>query len=180
VASWTPVLLLTPVAVGLVLGWLTGGRLQRVAEVRLRYLWLLFVAATAQLAQHLTVRWPAQQAMVVAVVLLWLGLNLRHQRRAVRVAVVLLLAGAALNGLAIAANGRMPYSVAAAATAGIHPRADGPKNAAAAPTAQLRALGDVIPVPPLRSVVSVGDLLIMAGAAGLVTTLMRPGREVNP
>jgi hypothetical protein len=47
--------------------------------------------------------------VVFAPVLTWLGINLRTWPTAIRVAVSLIAFGAVFNGLAIAANGRMPY-----------------------------------------------------------------------
>ena len=176
------VLLLLGPVIGMVAGRLLGGRLANLATIRLRALWLLWLAAGVQAAQFslVPVRTFVQDrlgipmlAIVFAVVAVWLALNLRPAPAALRLAVAVILAGAALNAIVIALNGRMPYSVAAARTAGLREGAVNPKNAPAGAGTRLAALGDVIPVPPLRKIVSPGDLLIILGAAATVAAAMR-------
>jgi hypothetical protein len=79
--------------------------------------------------------------------------------------------GAALNILAIVSNGGvMPASASALRIAGIEVT-DGFANSAAVTHPHLLWLGDVIPVPgpwPIGNVLSVGDLLIFAGALYLL------------
>jgi MFS family permease len=74
-----------------------------------------------------------------------------------------------MNTIAIAANGgRMPVSESAAAAAGIEA---GDSGNVAVGADRLHYLGDVFALPsgaPLANVFSVGDLLIAAGAAGLI------------
>jgi Family of unknown function (DUF5317) len=86
-------------------------------------------------------------------------------------------AGGALNAIAIVANaGVMPASRAAMAAAGMHPTA-GFQNSAVVDHPRLLFLGDVIPVPapgPLRNVLSVGDLVLMAGALTLLVRCSSP------
>ena len=83
----------------------------------------------------------------------------------------LLALGAGLNVLAIAANGGvMPASASALRIAGID-ASDGFANSAAVAHPHLLWLGDVIPVPgpwPIGNVLSIGDLLIFAGALYLL------------
>jgi hypothetical protein len=81
--------------------------------------------------------------------------------------------GAAVNGLAIAANGRMPYDPAVAAAMGLRSGAETPKNEPAGAGTRLGFLGDTIPVPGLRTVVSPGDVLIGVGACTFVVLAMR-------
>jgi hypothetical protein len=79
--------------------------------------------------------------------------------------------GAGLTVLAISVNGGlMPASAGARRIAGIA-ALDGFANSAAVAHPQLLWLGDVIPVPgpwPIGNVLSVGDLLIFAGALHLL------------
>jgi hypothetical protein len=183
-------LLVFPVLAGLVAGWLRGGRPSRLVEVRLRALWLVWLAVAAQLAQFYA---PAVRRfveadlgvpmllLVYAPVGLWLVLNLPGRSVGVRAAVAVLLLGGSMNGLAIAANGRMPFSVPAAQRAGV-PAArisatDLPKNEPAAAATRLAWLGDTIPIRPLRKVVSAGDLVIMLGIAMLVTAAASAPQE---
>ena len=79
----------------------------------------------------------------------------------------MLTLGAALNVLAIAVNGGvMPAWSTAIRLAGLDEKA-GFDNSAPVAHAHLQLLGDVIPVPgpwPIGNVLSIGDLLIFAGA----------------
>jgi hypothetical protein len=83
----------------------------------------------------------------------------------------ILAVGAALNSLAIIANaGIMPASARAMRLAGLAP-ADHYANSAPVAHPHLLALGDVIPVPgpwPLGNVISIGDILIIAGLLSIL------------
>jgi hypothetical protein len=175
-------LLLIGPLIGLAFGWLLGGRLANLVKVRLRALWLLWLAAGVQAAQYYIrpLRTILQDrlgismlAIVFAIVAVWLAVNLRPGPPVLRFAVAIILAGAALNATAIAMNGRMPYSVAAARTAGLPAGSANPKNAPADANTRLAFIGDVIPVAPLGKIVSPGDLLIILGAAATVAAAMR-------
>jgi hypothetical protein len=89
----------------------------------------------------------------------------------------ILALGAALNSLAIIANaGIMPASARAMRLAGLAP-SDHFANSASVAHPRLLALGDVIPIPgpwPLGNVISIGDILIIAG---LLTVLHRASRD---
>lgn len=170
-----------PPILGVAVGYLLGGRLRRIAGLRLRALWLLWIAAAGQLlAMRLLTGVPAGLAVTVVfgAAAACLAVNLRHSRTmAVTGSVV--LTGAALNGVAIVLNGGMPYSPEAAVRAGLPPDAETVKNAAAHAGTRLAPLGDVIAVPPLHAVVSVGDLLIALGIVALVASSMRR-RALSP
>jgi hypothetical protein len=176
------ILLLTPVLVGVVAGYAAGGRLANIATVRLRALWLLWSAAAIQAAQyHLP---PLRRfiqddigvpmlAIVFAVVLGWVALNLARWPRPMQLAAGLIVLGAIVNGLAIAANGRMPYARQAAVRAHISATVTGPKHQPADDATRLAFLGDVIAVPPLGKVISAGDLLIAVGVGAAVAMALR-------
>jgi hypothetical protein len=71
------------------------------------------------------------------------------------------------------ANGRMPYAASALVTADVtaSQRARGersPKHVAAHAGTRLVWLGDVIPVRPLRKVISAGDIVLLAGVGALL------------
>lgn len=105
--------------------------------------------------------------------------NLRDRSGGVRLAIVVLLVGGALNGAAIAANGRMPFSVPAALAAGrplaeINDPATHIKNEPASQRTRLPALGDIIPLAPVGKVLSVGDVALLIGIALFVAAAMRP------
>ena len=80
--------------------------------------------------------------------------------------------GGACNFAAIVANGgTMPASRTALAAAGIPIARDGFDNSAAVAHARLAFLGDVFSVPrwfPMSNVFSIGDLLLLIGAAAML------------
>ncbi|MBY8882987.1 DUF5317 family protein [Actinacidiphila acidipaludis] len=178
----TPLILFGgPVAVGTLAGYLSGGRLRRLPAVRLRRLWLLWVAAAVQVAQLSTAGLPGAAGrhlrasllgLAIALALFWLVVNARGRTRPLQIGVELALAGAVLNAVPIAINGRMPYSPSAAAVAGLRAGFRTAKNVPAEHSTRLLALGDIIPVPPLHAVVSIGDVLLAIAAALLVATAM--------
>src|SRR6266536_1917074 len=176
------ILLVTPVLVGVLIGYAAGGRLANLLSLRLRALWLLWLAAAVQAAQYYLpwLRRLVQDnlgipmlAVVFAIVLMWITLNLLRWPRLMRLAAALIVAGAIGNGLVIAANGRMPYAPQAAVQAHLPATAVGPKNQPADDGTRLAFLGDVIPLVPLGKVLSAGDLLIAAGASAAVAVAMR-------
>jgi hypothetical protein len=176
------VLVIGPLAAGMLAGYAAGGRLRDLLRTRIRAVWLLWTAAAIQFVQF---EMPAARdalgvpllVPVFGLVAAWLLVNLPGRPRAVRLAVAVILLGGGLNAAAIAANGRMPYSVAALESAQVSPdqRARGersPKHVAADDRTRLIGLGDVIPVRPLGKVVSLGDLVLLAGVAALLAAAM--------
>lgn len=173
--------------VGAVLGWARGGRLRHLADQSFGALPLLWSAVALQLAlgSRLTASLSADTrfGFVLASYALsgtWLVLNTarRGRQRAFRLGLGLVAAGWLLNAAAVVPNRGMPVSLAAYRTAGLDPRSsvgDGHlyKHVPAGPGTALRPLGDVIPVPPLKAVVSIGDLVMLAGVPLLVAALMR-------
>ncbi|MCM4078312.1 DUF5317 family protein [Paractinoplanes hotanensis] len=179
-------LTVTPPVAGVVLGYLGGGRLSGFQAVRVRALWLVWVAAAVQFAQYFApdVRRLVEDALgismlvpVFAIVLAWLAVNLSHWPAAIRITGVAIVLGASMNALVIGLNGRMPYDQAASAKVGLPPGLESPKNLPADTSTRLAALGDVIPVPVVRKVASPGDVLIGGGTCALVILVMRRGRR---
>jgi hypothetical protein len=191
------ILLLAPAIVSILLGYLFGGQFVGLTTMRLRALWLLWVATGVQVAQYhaRSVRHFLEDqiglpmfTIVLGLVLLWLGLNVRQPLRMLRVAGAVIMLGAVLNGIATLANGHMPYSTWAARMAGLSTTVVTPKNGPADTHTRLLLIGDVVPVPLLGKVLSPGDLLISLGAAIAIVVAMRQrprgsepdaGREVN-
>jgi hypothetical protein len=146
---------------------LAGGRLTRLADIRVRAVWAVLLAAAIQVGisdvapsgSH-----PIHVALNVGSYLLD-AYFLFANRRLAGVPVVAL--GAGLNLLAIGTNGGvMPASTTALRISGIAERA-GFDNSAHLAHAHLAFLGDVIPVPgpwPIGNVLSIGDLTIFVGA----------------
>ena len=85
-------------------------------------------------------------------------------------------AGLVLNLAVIVANGGMPVSVDAARVAGIEPGTylrSAVKHRELLPDMPLGLLGDVIPIPLLRTVVSIGDVILSVGIFRMVDSLVR-------
>lgn len=168
--------------VGLLLGWLGGGSLDRLGGVTLRSRRLVVAALLVQLGGTV-VGGPFYPAGLVASVLLVIAFLARNRGLTGTGLVAL---GLLLNALVVGANGAMPVSLAATARAGVgtgdllagadlrHEPADA--------TTRLAWLGDVVPVPlPYRpEVVSPGDVLVAAGLAQLVVAGMLAWRAAVP
>ena len=145
---------------------LAGGRLSRLADIRPRAVWAVLLAAAIQVA--ITQDAGGSHALHAALHVSSYVLDayfLFANRRLVGVPVVAL--GAALNVLAITANGGvMPASATALRISGIAAR-PGFDNSAVLAHSNLAFLGDIIPVPgpwPIGNVLSIGDLIIFVGA----------------
>jgi hypothetical protein len=184
-------LMALPVVAGLTIGRLRGGRLRGLLLLRLRAVWLVWVAVAVQVCQKYApgLRRLVEDdlgvpmlALVFAAVGAWLVVNLPRRALGIRIGIAVIVLGGVLNGAAIFANGRMPFSVHAARLAGVPDDgllAVGPKNEPATPATRLAWLGDVIPVRPVHKVISAGDVAIMTGVVLLISTGMgtRPGAQ---
>ncbi len=174
------------VPLGILVGYLSGGRLSGLGKLKLRWLPLVLVALILQLlifplfADDAIV--PVASGLLhilsYGLLALWIVLNLRM------VPVALLGIGAACNLSALLANGGlMPASVTALQRAGYAEIAqrlieDGAYSNLILMSADTRwnALGDVLFVPewiPLSSAFSIGDTLIMFALGWLIVKGMR-------
>lgn len=158
---------------------LTGGRLGRLAELQLRWLWMAPVALGLQVL-IITIA-PGGNAAAHAVIHVGtyalVGLFLWANRGIVGARIIGL--GALANTTAILANdGVMPASITAQHLAGLSERA-GFNNSAVLAHPHLLWLGDVIPVPgPTPNVLSIGDCIIFAGVLVLLhRTCRTPGPQ---
>ena len=146
----------------------TGGKLSRLAHVRLRAGWTVLVALGAQVVVISVV--PGQldglhepvhlATYVLAGLFVWANRSLPG--------VWFIGGGGAANLAAIAANGGvMPASPTALASAGMTPdKGDAFANSAAIAEPKLAVLGDIFAVPeawPLSNVFSLGDVSIVLG-----------------
>lgn len=165
------VLLIAPCFVGVVVGRLCGGSLRTIGNARLRAVWLVWLAAAVQVVQLVTD--TPLLAVVFVLFAIWVAMNITARRAAAQWGLGLVSVGLLANGVAIAANGRMPYSIDAAEAAGLTPTLTTPKNAPADLHTVLFWMGDVIPVAPLHAVISIGDVAIAIGVAVLVAALMQ-------
>jgi hypothetical protein len=156
---------------------LSGGRLGRLLDLQLRWGWAALSALALQII--ITTLAPGgstglHELLHIASYALAAACIIANRRIA---GLPILALGAALNSLAIIANaGIMPASARAMRLAGLAP-SDHFANSASVAHPRLLALGDVIPIPgpwPLGNVISIGDILIIAG---LLTVLHRASRD---
>ncbi len=172
--------ILHAIPIGLVAGFLIGGRLDNLATVRFRLAPVAMLALAIQLALFSAladglptevVRWTyaVSTAFVVLVVLA----NVRLP------GVPLIVAGAFLNLTAIAANGGlMPASPTALASLGLG--VGGHTSSILVEHPALEALTDQFAMPawmPLANVFSVGDVAIGIGVAVAIAASMRGPRR---
>lgn len=166
--------MLLAVVGGVLAGWLLGGSLQRLSAMHLAgWRWLLGALAV-QLVGGVALRgvaYAVSLALSLALAAIFLARNPALAGRG------LLIVGLALNAAAIVANGAMPVSLRAEARAGIPTGRllDDPRHTIDGPDTVLRALTDQVPLPlPLEpQVLSIGDVLVAAGAGLLLCQGMR-------
>jgi hypothetical protein len=169
------------IPLGLALGYLLGGRLDRLAALQFRWGWLAIAGLLVQVflfsgASAGIVGGGVGDALYVGSTAAVLVAVLRDVRLP---GLALVALGAASNLAAIVANGGvMPTTVDALATAGLADQA-GFSNSAVLPNPALAPLTDIFAVPawvPLANVFSVGDVLIGAGVVlVLALGMRRPG-----
>jgi Family of unknown function (DUF5317) len=179
-------LLLYAIAIGLLAGLLTRGRIGNLSTVKVK-LWpialmgLLFqvLLFSSPLATIVGAFGPSLYVISTAVVLMALVVNLRQP------GFWLITVGALANFAVIVANGgQMPASAEAFATLNglpVVPTTDFSNSVIAAPGAPLFFLGDVFVLPrplPLANVFSIGDVLIGLGGAWFIVATMH-GRGVR-
>jgi hypothetical protein len=156
------------VALSMLVARLAGGRLRTLLELRLRAVGLLWTALALQLVLLAVPGPPSGWRTGIYVASYPLGLGFAWANRHVT-GVVVAAAGAALNLVAIVANGGvMPASKGALETAGLAVDLGVWTNSTALADPRLPFLGDVFAVPrgwPFATVFSVGDLIIVVGAA---------------
>lgn len=168
------------------LGLWRGGSLHALADTRVRWMTLLFQGLLVQVAFDV---WdPPGLTSTHALAVLFISnlavasfvvLNLRTP------GMLLIGVGLVLNTLVITANGAMPVSSSASSAAGISAPSEVDndlKHERLNDDTRLGWLSDVIPVPGLKEVLSLGDLLLAAGIARLIyvrTTSQRPSSTAN-
>lgn len=176
--------LMLPVLLGLALGLLCRRSVGSLAQLRLRQVWLLWVAAGVQVAEYYV---PVLRRLAIAggrpyftvvifgCVAVCLGMNAAAHGGAMRAAWMLVATGLVLNAIPLIANGTMPFSRRAAIAAGIPAAkldAVHVKNGAAHAGTLFAWLGDIIPVAGLAKVISVGDCAICLGTTLLIFAAM--------
>ncbi|HVM34006.1 MAG TPA: DUF5317 domain-containing protein [Actinomycetota bacterium] len=177
-------LILVVVLVGAAaLGVGRGGSLESLAETSFRWSWLIFAGLFLQLGTDLlNPPWLERPGMLAVVfasnALIAIFLVANHRLPGMRIA----LGGLVLNLAVIAVNGAMPVSPRAAEIARLPPpRRDVElKHEPVSEDTLLAWLGDQIPVPRAKSVLSLGDLVLYLGVARLVYVRTRAAAEKGP
>lgn len=166
------------IVVGAVVGLATGGSFKHLGDYRLAGWYLLPAGIVLQVLSASSGGNTALALMVAsyACLIAVAAINIR----VVPVGMALVATGLALNLVVIAANRGMPVRPSAVVDAGIvdsltdlrdiRLRA---KHHYEKPDSRLMFLADVIPVRPLREVLSLGDLVMSAGVAFCVSSLLR-------
>lgn len=176
------VLLVLVVAV--LVSYARGGRLRRIPDAPLRWTWLLFAGVLLQAGVDLA---AGRGILPDAGLLGWLLLALSQLLVVVFLAtnwqlpgVLLAATGLALNAIVMAANGAMPVDPIAIQALGIEGAQVPPgKHTLLTEETHLPWLADIWPLPPLRSIISIGDVVLAAGLIPLTHALMshRPPAE---
>lgn len=182
--------LLPSLVFGFAFALVLGGKPIRLADIRLRAAWTVLGALTVQIVLFTRLGAGIPHDLLGPVHAVSYGLLAVFAVVNVRVrALIPVLAGMALNAVAIVANGgKMPISSGAAQAAGLDGLAGSNVDSGAT---HLAFLGDVFALPsslPLANTFSVGDLLmgfgmtafIVAVSLGPDTSRLRPARLLAP
>lgn len=170
--------LLLAVGLGIAVGWALGGRLSHLADLRLRAVWLFYVAIGLQIVAFPseTLPWSVGDQLAIGMWLLSYGCLVVAAACNMRVKGVPVVGlGMASNLIAVLANGgHMPGLPSALRAAG-HMYTGAHNNEVAANHPHLAWLVDRWAVPhwiPGGNVYSVGDVLIAVGAVVMVSAAM--------
>ena len=185
-------MLIGGILLGLVLGFVFGGRLEHLLYVKLRHLPLLFIAVIVRYGLEILLRMefgPADALRVPAYASAFGLLLFTLWRNREYPGLALAFIGIAMNGLAILANGgRMPVWDAAFHASGLVGEITSPLHYELQATSstdfllRLGLLGDIIPIPwwPVNNVASIGDVFLTAGLGFfLFATLVRRPHELG-
>ena len=161
-------MLASAVAVGLLAGFARGGSFARLSRLEIAWWPLLAAAVSLRLAAGFFGDLAAAAYLLAFTGVVAVAIANRSLAGA-----WLIAAGAALNMIAVAANGAMPVSPDAIAAVGgsfprdaLHTVLDG--------SSRVAFLADVIPFPVVRTAYSAGDVLIAFGGAWLSFAAVRP------
>ncbi|MGA8922873.1 MAG: DUF5317 family protein [Candidatus Dormiibacterota bacterium] len=163
---------LVAIALGLVVGLVTGGSIDNFARVRFRWPVVLLVAVVIREAVLLTPLNHVNGAQYVYLAALAAIVAWTIWHFDLLPGVWLVSAGGALNLLVIGVNGaRMPVTPALAGS--LLGRGEIAQYTLMGPGTNLNSLGDWISVPPFPEAYSPGDVVIAAGLALVVFLLTR-------
>lgn len=180
------ILVFMTVVGALAVGYLRGGRLRNLGQVHLNRGALVLVSVGAQGALAIVTAAGGPTGVVAAPLLLASHAALLAFVWCNRLlpGMPLVFAGFGLNAAVITANGGMPVSRDAllVVSDGLARTIEPGKHRMLADGDALTWLADIFPIPLLRTVVSAGDIVLAAGVAILVVSLMLahpppPGRR---
>ena len=172
--------MLWAIPIGIVIGWILGGRLDALASFRFRWGWL----AVAGLIVQVLLFTPTGDDLAGGsgpplYVLSTLAVFVAVLRNIRLAGMPVVAAGALANLAAIIANGGfMPANAAALATAGLSGAGEH-TNSIVLDNPALEPLTDIFAIPawlPMANVFSVGDVLIGVGIVIVIAATMRPSR----
>lgn len=164
------------VVVGLALGFLTGGRLDHLAERRFRLPGVLVAGLVVQGVSG----WFGDAPIVPLVLLSYVLFVAFCAANLAVIGMPIVLLGLSLNFLTIAVNGGMPVQRSAVVAAGIAEWHEvdrlelHDKRHLERPDDDLMVISDIIPVPVLHEVLSFGDLVMSVGVADVLFRLLKP------
>jgi DHA3 family macrolide efflux protein-like MFS transporter len=185
---------LSVIALALVVGALAGGGLPRLAQLRLRWIWVLGVALALRVgsvilaANGMAGGLPLGLAFICAYLLIFVWLWGNWRVPGLQVAAI----GIGLNTLALLLNGgQMPIWSVAFAAAGFTPADLGndpfhfllATGSPAEFVSRGGIFGDVVPIPlpVIRDVLSIGDVLLAIGIFwAIVYSMIRPEAPLRP
>ena len=172
--------------VGILGGVVFGGSLRQLERIRLHWWGLAVVGLALQVVPSTTpvsaaIGAAAPLLLVLSYASLLLVLVVNHRLPAS----LMMMLGLTLNLVVVGVNGGMPVSPGAIVKAGGTPPAAGERLDAKRHVLddddRLAFLGDVIAIPPpIRAVVSIGDLLLYGGLTWLVCQSTRGRGRANP
>lgn len=169
------------IVAGIAIGYARGGRLKALADAHVHWWPVLVTAIVVQVAAVLT-DGDLGRYLLLASFGLIIVFTARNLTRA-GMGVVLL--GVAANALVIGVNDGMPVREEAVIRSGLADSDEiddfdfNSKWHLETEDDQLTFLGDIIPVPGAREVLSFGDLIMAVGVADVIVHLMRPARALR-
>ena len=157
--------------------WLRGGRLRNIAYAELHASWLLFAGVALQVGVDLAAgrrllpdAGLSGWTLLLLSQLLVVAFLVRNRRLP---GTWIVAAGLLLNATVMAANRAMPVDPAAIAALGLEGATVAPgKHTLLTADTYLPWLADIIPVPWLRSILSVGDLVLAVGLIPMTHAVM--------
>jgi hypothetical protein len=161
----------------MLVGLLFGGTFESLVTTKVRWLWLVYIGFIVQIT---ALMWSPQwleggpEVVVLALtnvpIAIFMALNHRLP------GMIIAAAGLALNLLVISANGAMPVATGAATGVNSEIEDSGVKHEWLDESTHFPWLADVIPVKPIGSVLSLGDILLAAGIGYFVFAQMTRSR----